>query len=70
MADPTGDPTIRVSPPHHRRIPVSAECTSAERYGATDGHRTCRGNGPVHLPGIPAPVLPAIPCGCTCHLGA
>lgn len=67
MPDPTGDAAIRVNPRPGRPIPVSAECTGAERYGAQDGHRTCRGNGPVYLEHTPAPVLPHIPCGCTCH---
>ena len=70
MADPTGDTANRVNPQTGRKSPVSGECTGAQQYGAPDGHRTCRGNGPVHLPHTPAPVLPAIPCGCTCHTTA
>jgi hypothetical protein len=64
MNQDNGRTTVRVSA---RRIPISAECTGASRYGLDDGHRHCRGNGPIRIPHFTAPVLPATRCACPCH---
>ena len=50
-----------------RAKPVAAACVAAEETGIEHLHETCRGNGPMYLPGVTAPVLPAEECGCGCH---
>lgn len=50
-----------------KRLPISVACTGADVTGIEHLHETCRGNGPMYLPGITAPVLPAEDCACECH---
>lgn len=46
---------------------IAASCVAATTLGIDNLHRNCRGNGPLFIEGVHAPVLPAEQCECSCH---
>jgi hypothetical protein len=49
---------------------LAASCIAADTLGIENLHTVCGGNGPLYLPGIAVPVLPAEACACGCHASA